>query len=99
MSANAFEAKAAEDHVVIVDTRTSTEFVKGFIPNSINIDIESNFAVWVGTILRDVDTKLLIVTYPGRVEEVLDRLARVGFDNVLGYLNGGFEAWKKKESH
>lgn len=96
LSADAFEAMAADDHVVIVDTRTSTEFVKGFIPNSINIDIESNFAVWVGTILRDVDTKLLIVTYPGRVEEVLDRLARVGFDNVLGYLNGGFETWKKE---
>lgn len=96
LSAEAFEAAMADD-VVILDTRKSTEFVKGFVPGSINIDLDSSFAVWVGTILRDVETKILFVTYPGREEEVLDRLARVGFDNALGYLNGGFETWEKAD--
>jgi rhodanese-related sulfurtransferase len=61
----------------------------------IHIDIESSFAMWVGTILRDVETKILFVIYPGREEEVLDRLARVGFDQVIGFLDGDFESWLK----
>ncbi len=95
LSADQFEKAAKEEGVAIIDTRVSTQFVKGFVPNSINIDIDSNFAVWVGTILRDVNTRMLIVTYPGREQEVNDRLARVGFDHVIGYLNGGYETWAK----
>ncbi|KAA3638641.1 MAG: MBL fold metallo-hydrolase [Bacteroidetes bacterium] len=94
MSADEFEKAAETEGVAILDTRASTKFVNGFVPNAINIDIDSNFAVWAGTILRDVNTKILVVTYPGREQEVIDRLARVGFDHVIGFLSGGHETWK-----
>lgn len=94
LSIPAFEAAANETGALIIDTRNPEDFVSGFIPNSINIGINGNFAPWVGALITDVKQPLLLVCEPGREEEVVTRLARVGYDNVLGYLKGGFEAWR-----
>lgn len=95
LSPNAFEAAADETEAIIIDTRSAAEFAKGFIPNSYNIGIDGSFAVWVGAIIKDVKQPLLIVAEEGRALEVATRLARVGFDHAIGYLKGGFEAWKQ----
>ncbi len=93
LSAEAFEAAANETDALIIDTRTPQTFAMGFIPNSINIGISGTFAPWVGTLIPDVKQAILIVADPGKEEEVITRLARVGYDNTLGYLKGGIEAW------
>ena len=93
LSPAAFEAAANETGALILDTRDPQEFAKGFVPNSINIGIDGNFAPWVGALIPDVKQELLIVADPERVEEVVTRLARVGYDFTIGYLEGGFEAW------
>ena len=95
LSPAAFEAAANETGALILDTREAQEFAKGFIPNSINIGIDGSFAPWVGTLIPDIKQQILLVTEPGREEEVVIRLARVGYDFCIGYLEGGFEAWKK----
>lgn len=95
LSADAFEAAANETNAVVLDTRDAQVFAKGFIPNSINIGIDGSFAPWVGTMIPDVKQEILLVTEPGREEEVITRLARVGYDYTIGYLEGGFEAWKQ----
>ncbi len=93
LSPDAFEAKANLTGALILDTRSAASFAKGFIPNSINIGIDGSFAPWVGALIPDLKQNLLIVTDPGREEEVVTRLARVGYDFTIGYLNGGFDAW------
>lgn len=95
LSANAFEAAADETEAVIIDTRKAEVFGNGFIPNSINIGIDGSFAVWVGALIKNVSQPILLVTEEGREIEVVTRLARVGFDHAMGYLKGGFEAWKQ----
>ena len=90
----AFEVAANETGAVVLDTRNAQTFSEGFIPNSINIGLDGQFAPWVGAMLPDVKQELLIVTDLGQEEETIKRLARVGYDHVLGFLNGGFEAWK-----
>lgn len=92
-SAKEFEAVANEGDIVVLDVRHENDFVKAHIPNSIFIGIQGNFAPWVGSLLRDVKQKLLLVIPEGREEETITRLSRVGFDNVLGYLKGGIGAW------
>ena len=94
LSINEFVLKANESQAIIVDTRNSQTFKNGFIHNSINIGIDGSFATWVGTLILSVKQPLLIVAEEGKEQEVIIRLARVGFDNALGYLKGGFEAWK-----
>ncbi|CAG5070564.1 Hydroxyacylglutathione hydrolase [Dyadobacter sp. CECT 9623] len=94
LSAEAFEAKANNTGALIIDTRKATDFAKGFIPNSINIGIDGNFAPWVGALVPDLKQTLLIITEPGKEEEVITRLARVGYDHTIGYLNGGFQTWE-----
>ena len=94
LSVREFEAAANETQALILDTRVSHDFAKGFIPNSVNIGVNGSFAVWVGTLIPDVKQPLLIVAEKGKEEEVAIRLARVGYDHALGYLDGGFEAWK-----
>jgi rhodanese-related sulfurtransferase len=79
---------------LILDTRSAEEFSKGFIPGSINIGIDGNFAVWVGTLIKDIRQPILLITEPGREKEVIIRLARVGYDHALGYLEGGIQSWK-----
>ncbi|MFN8236864.1 MAG: rhodanese-like domain-containing protein [Chitinophagales bacterium] len=94
LSPIAFEAVANETHALILDTRRPQAFGKGFIPNSINIGIDGSFAVWVGTLITDIKQQILLITEPGREVEVVTRLARVGYDHTIGYLEGGFDAWK-----
>lgn len=94
-SPDAFETAANETGALVLDTRDPQTFAKGFVPNSINIGIDGNFAPWVGTLITDIKQQILLVTDDGREEEVITRLARVGYDNTIGYLKGGFEAWKK----
>ncbi|WP_370392387.1 rhodanese-like domain-containing protein [uncultured Winogradskyella sp.] len=94
LSPKAFEAAANETEAVVLDVRKESEFVKGHIPRSIFIGIDGNFAPWVGALIVDVTQPILLVAPEGREEEVVTRLSRVGFDNVIGYLDGGFKAWK-----
>lgn len=94
LSPDAFEAAANETGALILDTRAPQVFAKGFIPNSINIGIDGGFAPWVGALIPDVRQEILVVAEVGREEEVITRLARVGYDHALGVLEGGFEAWK-----
>jgi len=91
----AFEAAANETGALVLDTRMPHVFSEGFIPNSINIGIDGSFAPWVGTLIPDIQQAILLVTEPGREEEVITRLARVGYDHTIGYLEGGFSAWKQ----
>ncbi len=95
LSPEGFEAAANETDALILDTRDAQTFAKGFIPNSINIGIDGNFAPWVGALIPDIKQTILLVAEEGREEEVVTRLARVGYDNTIGFLKGGFEAWKK----
>ena len=95
LSPDAFETAANETGALILDTRDAQTFAKGFIPNSINIGLDGNFAPWVGAMIPDIKQQILIVDEPGREEEVITRLARVGYDYTIGYLQGGIEAWKK----
>ncbi|WP_089320368.1 MBL fold metallo-hydrolase [Pontibacter ummariensis] len=90
----AFEVAANETGAVVLDTRQPQEFAQGFIPNAINIGIDGGFAPWVGTLIPDIQQPILIIADKGREEEVITRLARVGFDNTIGYLDGGLEAWE-----
>jgi len=90
-----FEQAADLSGAILLDTRSADDFAKGFIPQSINIGIKGDFAPWVGSLIGDVKQELLLITDHGMEEETVTRLARVGFDNVIGYLEGGFESWKK----
>lgn len=89
-----FENIAEATHALLLDTRSDSDFSKGFIPNAINIGLKGSFAPWVGAMIKDVKQPLLLITDQGAEEETITRLARVGFDNVIGYLDGGFDAWK-----
>ena len=95
LSPEAFEAAANESEAVVLDVRDQNNFAKGHIPRSIFIGLDGSFAPWVGALITDVKQSILLVTPEGREEETITRLSRVGFDQTLGYLKGGFEAWKK----
>ncbi|MCU0395589.1 MAG: MBL fold metallo-hydrolase [Chitinophagaceae bacterium] len=95
LSPKAFETAANETGALVLDTRDAQVFTKGFVPNSINIGVDGNFAPWVGAMIPDVKQEILLITDVGREEEVITRLARVGYDYTIGYLEGGFEAWQK----
>ena len=94
LNASEFEVAADETGALILDTRDSSAFYKGHIPQSINIGIAGDFAPWVGALIADVNQPILIVSEVGKEEETITRLSRVGFDNLLGHLQGGFETWK-----
>ncbi|HPI79785.1 MAG TPA: MBL fold metallo-hydrolase [Cyclobacteriaceae bacterium] len=93
LSPEEFEMAANATGALILDTRAAQVFAKGFIPNSINIGIDGSFAPWVGALVPGVGHPLLIVAAEGREEEVVARLARVGYDNSIGFLKGGIQAW------
>lgn len=95
LSPRAFEAAANETGALILDTRDPQTFARAFVPNSINIGIDGSFAPWVGALIPDVKQEILVIAAPGRQEEVVTRLARVGYDYCLGYLDGGIEAWQQ----
>ncbi|MFT5963314.1 MAG: hydroxyacylglutathione hydrolase [Flavobacterium sp.] len=92
-----FETVAEDTGALILDTRGNGDFAKGFIPQSINIGINGDFAPWVGALIADVKQPIILVTEIGQEEESVTRLSRVGFDNLIGHLEGGFETWKKAE--
>ena len=100
LSPEAFEAAANETDALMLDTRDEKEFAQGFIPNSINIALDGKYAQWVGEMIPDVKQPILLITEPGKEEEAITRLSRVGYDNTLGYLEGGYASWSKagKES-
>ena len=95
LSPAAFEAAADETGALILDTRDAQVFAQGFIPGSVNIGIEGSFAPWVGALVPDIRQTLLIVANEGKEEEVVTRLARVGYDGAIGYLEGGIRAWEE----
>lgn len=94
LSAEAFLIKAEESEALVLDVRDRHSFAASHIPGSIFIGLDGSFAPWVGELIVDVQQPLLLVVAEGKEEEAITRLSRVGFDNVLGYLNGGIEAWK-----
>ncbi len=89
-----FETMANHEGALILDVRTQQEFVQAHIPNSIFIGINGGFAPWVGALITDLQQPILLVTPEGKAQETVTRLSRVGYDNTLGYLKGGIEAWK-----
>ncbi len=90
-----FEVAANETDALVLDVRHQSDFAKGHIPRSIFIGLDGGFAPWVGALIGDVKQNIILVTPEGREEETITRLSRVGFDQTLGYLKGGFEAWRK----
>lgn len=95
LSPDEFELVANQTDALLLDTRAPQTFAQGFIPNSINIGIDGNFAPWVGTLIPDIKQKILIIADAGKEEEVITRLARVGYDHTIGFLKGSFQAWEK----
>jgi rhodanese-related sulfurtransferase len=93
LSVEEFEVLTEEDDIMILDTRAPEDFAQRFIPNAISIGIDGNFAVWVGTLVTDINQKIILVVDEGRENEVVTRLARVGYDNAIGYLEGGMDSW------
>jgi len=94
LSPDAFEAAANETEALVIDTRHQNTFIKGFVPQSIFIGIDGSFAMWVGALILDINQPILIIADSGREEEVVTRLSRVGYDNSIGFLVGGFDAWQ-----
>lgn len=92
---NAFETLANQQSAIVLDVRTPQEYLKQHIPNSIFIGLSGSFAPWVGALITDLQQPLLLVVPQGKAEEAVTRLSRVGYDNTLGYLEGGLEAWVK----
>ena len=94
LSPEEFESIAMEKNIIVLDVRHQSNFITAHIPNSLFIGIDGSFAPWVGAIIGDITKPIVIIAPEGREEEAVIRLARVGFDNVLGYLKGGMEDWK-----
>ena len=94
LSPDEFEKLATDSDILVLDVRHQTDFTKGHIPGSIFVGLDGGFAPWVGAILKDILKPIMLVTPNGRLEEAIIRLSRVGFDNVIGYLEGGFESWQ-----
>ena len=94
LTIRAFKAAWEMEDALVIDTRNREDFAKGFIPGSIFIGLDGSFASWVGALITDLKQPILFIAEPGKEEEVVTRLARVGYDNSIGYLEGGFEVWK-----
>ncbi|WP_178989567.1 MBL fold metallo-hydrolase [Winogradskyella schleiferi] len=90
-----FEALANHESALVLDVRPQSDFIKGHIPNSIFIGLNGSFAPWVGALITDIKQPIVLVVPEGKSEEAVTRLSRVGYDNTLGFLEGGLEAWKK----
>ncbi len=89
------ELMANTEDIIILDTRHEQTFKDAFVPKSYNFNIDDNFAPWVGAVIENIEAPILIIANDGREEEVITRLARVGYDNTIGYLKGGIDAWKE----
>ena len=99
LSPDEFEKLATDSDNLVLDVRHQTDFTKGHIPGSVFIGLDGGFAPWVGAILKDILKPIMLVTPNGRLEEAIIRLSRVGFDNVIGYLEGGFESWQNSRKN
>lgn len=97
LSPEEFEAMANHEGALVLDTRKPDAYARGHIPNSIFIGIDGGFAPWVGALIPDLSQPIIFISDPGREEEVVTRLSRVGYDNTLGYLEGGIEAWTAEQ--
>lgn len=95
-SVSEFEKIIQQEDVLILDTRNASDFSSAFIKNSLNIGIDGSFAMWVGEMISDINQKIVLVTDPGREEECMIRLSRVGYDHTIGYLKGGIDQWRKE---
>jgi hydroxyacylglutathione hydrolase len=93
LSIESFKKLSSETGTIILDTRNANDFTNGFVPESISIGLEGRFAEWAGSLLP-FDKQIILVTEPGKEKESIVRLTRVGFENIHGYLEGGFEAWR-----
>ena len=98
LSVDEFKAAAETTEALMLDTRSASNFAQGFIPRSINIGINGDFAPWVGALIKDVKQPILLITELGQEEETVTRLSRVGFDHVIGHLKGGFASWKESDN-
>jgi hydroxyacylglutathione hydrolase len=96
LSPKEFETIVNTENALMLDVRNQDEFVKEHVPNSIFIGLNGQFAPWVGALIKDVKQPIVLITPEGKEEETITRLSRVGFDNTLGFLKGGIDAWKKK---
>jgi rhodanese-related sulfurtransferase len=94
LSVKEFEVLSEDDDILVLDVRSKEDFVEGFIPGTIFISLSTSFAPWVGALITDIKQKIILVTPVGQEEEAVLRLARVGYDGALGYLNGGISVWK-----
>ncbi|MAV80481.1 MAG: MBL fold metallo-hydrolase, partial [Flavobacteriales bacterium] len=99
LSVDEFVKKSNKNKHVIIDTRTNDEFKQGHIPKSLFFGLNGQFASWVGSVIKNTNTKILLVTSNGKEMETVQRLSRIGFDSVTGFLEGGFKSWinSKKE--
>ncbi|MGB1120480.1 MAG: MBL fold metallo-hydrolase [Saprospiraceae bacterium] len=94
LSVRAFKAAWAEEEALVLDTRSRVDFAAGYVPGAVFIGIDGSFAMWVGALITDLKMPILFIADEGKEQEVVDRLARVGYDNPIGFLEGGLEAWK-----
>ncbi|MDH5366555.1 MAG: MBL fold metallo-hydrolase [Cyclobacteriaceae bacterium] len=97
LDVDTFESIANHEGAVVLDVRSKDEFAKGHIPNAIFIGLDGSFAPWVGALITDMQQPIILVIPEGKEAETITRLSRVGYDNTMGYLNGGIEAWKNAE--
>ena len=95
LSPEEFEALANHEEALVLDVRPQSDYIKGHIPNSIFIGLNGQFAPWVGALITDIKQPILLVVPEGKSKEAVTRLSRVGYDNTLGYLEGGMDAWIK----
>ncbi|WP_348688555.1 MBL fold metallo-hydrolase [Zunongwangia profunda] len=89
-----FELLANEEGALVLDTREADKYAKSHVPNSINIGLQGSFAPWVGEMIPDLETPILLITEVGKEEEAITRLSRVGYDNTQGYLADGMKSWE-----
>lgn len=95
LSPEEFEELAEHSGALILDVRSNDDFAKGFVPQSVNIGLKGDFAPWVGALIVEVQQPILLITDENEEKEAVTRLSRVGFDHVIGFLKGSFDAWKK----
>jgi len=94
LNAEEFETIVNQESALVLDVRSQLDYIKGHIPNSIFIGLNGGFAPWVGALITDIKQPIVLVVPEGKSNEAVTRLSRVGYDNTLGYLKGGIEAWK-----
>ena len=96
LNVDEFQNMMSQKDIIVIDCRTKTDFVKDHIPGSLFFGLDGSFAPWVGTIIKNLDQKIILVCTEGKEIEAVTRLARTGYDNSLGYLKGGIDEWKEK---